>query len=1109
MADDRRTSDSDDSRATFVLNPSSRLGLVFAERFRIERFLGAGAYGEVYEAYDLNLDQRVAVKLLRADLDRDAALLERFRREVRTARQVSHPNVCRVHDLFEHREIAPDGAVRAVQLLSMELLAGETLADRIGRFGAIGREEASTIAQQLAAGLDAAHRAGVLHRDFKSGNVLLTEDSRGPRAVITDFGLARAAFRGTDRGTLTAVGTVLGSPAYMAPEQVRGEATTAASDIYSFGVVLYEMVSGQLPFQGDSALQTALMRLRQPPKPPRELVPGLDSAWESAILRCLELEADDRPAKAADAVAELVGEASPPRRLKLGGWRRRRWIRVAPWFGVAGLAAAVALLGALWSVRRGQVPGAADSRRVSVAVVGLENLSHQEDLAYIDHAFSEMLPMEIAGAGGVRVVPSEQVRRARADLGLALSGTLSPESLSRLRRLTGADRVVVGSYLANPGPVGERRLRFDLAVQDADRGTVIQTLKQEGDEASLLATVESLGARLRTAFGGGEITGTEAQEVAATRPRSREGMQAYAEGLARLRIADVPGALRWLEQAVAVEPDNPLVHNALASTWLALGFERRALEEASRALNLASGLPEQQRWAIEARYRGLAGEHAAAVALHRRLTEAEPDDLDHLLDLAWAEVAAHRASEALATVARLRSLAEPARRDPRIDLVEARAANSLGDHARVLAAADRAVGQGEQLGAKLLTARGHLLRAMALRQLGRTPEAAAAAEKARALCEAAEDFATASMAQLEIASVRMLAGDLDDASVAYRRAADLAQRAQSRTAVASALNGLAVASRRAGRLVDAERAFTDLRRTYQELGERFGEAATLNGLALVHLTAGRLDLAGPLLEQARAALRTLGSKTGEAAAALNLASLRLLQGRLGEARQLADGVLAQFRELGEEGGVAEAELVVARLDAWEDRLVPARALLIAATNRAEAAGELGPVATGRMELARLDLEAGGFESAVDLARRAVAAAREEAALADEARALLVRCLQAAARSEDAAAERAALGSARPTAIVARLELARADAALAPAAPAARVILGAALDEARRAGLQAQEFEIRLEMAKREASLAGHELLELARSARAAGLLTTARRAEELRTERARAAGRSR
>ena len=343
------------------------------------------------------------------------------------------------------------------------------------------------------------------------------------------------------------------------------------------------MVSGELPFRGDSALQTALMRLH-PTRPPAlsKLVPGLPARWEAAIFHCLQLDPTRRPASAVAAVAEISEPAA-------GVGVQLRWPWPATWSRWV-LAVVVALLAlvlgalAIWRFSERPLASSADSLggpggpggagvRLAVAVLGLENLSRQADLDYIDHALSEMLPTEIAGALNYRVVPSEQVRRARADLGLRSAQLLAPEGLARIRRLTGADRVVVGSYLASPGATGKRRLRFDVAVHDGVSGGLLERFKEEADESALLSSVEGLGAHAwRAALGGEDVTPAAAREMAAARPRSIEGLQAYTEGLSRLRVADAPGALRELEQAVAAEPDNALVHSALASAWLTLGF---------------------------------------------------------------------------------------------------------------------------------------------------------------------------------------------------------------------------------------------------------------------------------------------------------------------------------------------------------------------------------------------------------------------------------------------------------------------------------------------------------------------------------------------------------
>lgn len=317
---DRRRRGGSGPAAEGALHP----GDLLAGRFRVIGLLGTGATGEVYEAEDSELGERVALKLLRPDLAADEGLLLRFKREIHLARQVTHPNVCRLYDLVraEPPRGRRAGDPESLVLVSMERLAGESLAERLERSGPLAPLEALEIVRQAAAGLDAAHRARVVHRDFKSGNVMLVPEGGSLRAVVTDFGLARADLagdpgdlsRGSDVTTLTQDGSILGSPAYMAPEQVRGEVATAASDLYAFGVVLYEMVTGHLPFEGGGAFQTALRRLHEEPKPPSGWRPDLDPRWEKTILACLAREPTDRPASAARIVRSLEGEEILPER---------------------------------------------------------------------------------------------------------------------------------------------------------------------------------------------------------------------------------------------------------------------------------------------------------------------------------------------------------------------------------------------------------------------------------------------------------------------------------------------------------------------------------------------------------------------------------------------------------------------------------------------------------------------------------------------------------------------------------------------------------------------------------------------------------------------------
>jgi predicted ATPase len=283
-------------------------GDLLSQRFRIDRLLGAGGMGTVYQAWDRELSLPVALKILHLDPGQDPGGLLRLKREVLLARSVTHPHVCRVHDLGRHGE-----GTGEVWFLTMELLSGETLSDRLRERGRLPIVQTRLLAQHMASGLAAAHRAGIVHRDFKAGNVIVVAESDGERAVITDFGLAKTRMNVDGQTRLTQSGEVLGTLAYMAPEQLDGRTVGPAADIYALGVVLFEMVTGQLPFAGKTALEIASRRLFEDAPSPRRLSPELDERWESTILRCLARAPEDRFIDVEDVTRALseTGFAAP------------------------------------------------------------------------------------------------------------------------------------------------------------------------------------------------------------------------------------------------------------------------------------------------------------------------------------------------------------------------------------------------------------------------------------------------------------------------------------------------------------------------------------------------------------------------------------------------------------------------------------------------------------------------------------------------------------------------------------------------------------------------------------------------------------------------------
>lgn len=264
-----------------VLQPEE----VLAGRYRIVQHLGSGGMGEVYEAEDLELGERIALKVIRQHTSIGAAIVDRLRREVQLARKVTHPNVCRVFDLGYHRQDHSE-----IIFLTMELIRGETLSERLKRLGKLESQEAFPIAVQLCQALDAAHQAGVLHRDFKCGNVMLIGSGEQVRAVVTDFGIARGMRSAQDHTGTVTEGMIVGTPSYMSPEQIMGKPLTAASDIYSLGLVLYEMVTGKRPFHEQSSWTEALKRLTENAPAPVQSVPQVGANWNVTILKCLERE---------------------------------------------------------------------------------------------------------------------------------------------------------------------------------------------------------------------------------------------------------------------------------------------------------------------------------------------------------------------------------------------------------------------------------------------------------------------------------------------------------------------------------------------------------------------------------------------------------------------------------------------------------------------------------------------------------------------------------------------------------------------------------------------------------------------------------------------------
>jgi eukaryotic-like serine/threonine-protein kinase len=902
-----------EQRSTFAA------GDLLAGRFRVERFIARGGMGEVYAARDATLGGEIAVKTVRPEIALHRAAHQRFLREIQLARKVTHPNICRIFDLFQHTPSEDAGGSSApISFVTMELLNGETLDARLAREGAFSTERALPIVAQMVAALSAAHAAGVVHRDFKSGNVMLlgAEEDETPRAVVTDFGLAYSvnAAEGIDSAPLSIAGEILGTPGYMAPEQLEGGAVTPAVDVYALGAVVYEMVTGSRPFSEHSRAGTPV-RSYFWLVPPRAIVPGLPATWNDTILRCLARSPLDRFAGVDDVLRALTAPAAAARRWQLAA---------------AAVVAAVALAATgavLWNGRDATPAVETDAAipagqmRPTVAVLGFRNLADRTDSEWLSAALAEMLSAELATGTELRAIPGETIYRMKADLELADADSYGGETLARIRENLGSDLVVSGSYVTVGGG-DETELRVDIRLQDARAGETVAVITETGRSAALFELVTRAGGQLRQRIGVDSNPAAVAS-VRASLPASPAAARLYTEGLTRLRRLDALGARELLEQAIEAEPEFALAHSALAASWAALGYDNRARETAERAVALSMDLPRAERLEVEGVYREMARQWTEAVAIWETLVAFFPDDVEHALRCANAQVAAGAPRDALMTIESFRARF-PAFKDPRLDLAEARAADTLSDFARVRTAAAAAASLGMTQGARGLVADARVLEGGSLTRQGRGDEAMPLFEEARAIYDAAGDRGGVARTLNNMGAAFTDGTARDRAAPLYEEGLAIAREIGNQDLIARFLNNRAILARRAGDLQASLAMNQESLSIRREIGDKTNAATSLNNIGNVLLDLGDFDGAARNYEESADISREIGDRRGLSRALRNAAESLMQRGEIARARTLNEEALAIRRGIADPQSISSSLVALATTLAIEGRLTEAK-----------------------------------------------------------------------------------------------------------------------------------------------------------------------------------------
>jgi serine/threonine-protein kinase len=513
-------------------------------------------------------------------------------REVNAAKKVAHPNICRIHDLHQHRSPSTSGA--EIAFITMELLHGETLRARLSR-GAMPLAEARPIAKQLADALEAAHRAGVIHRDFKSENVMLVAGhDEGVRAVVTDFGLARSHSACTLSSSLSGAGQIVGTPAYMAPEQFLAENITPAVDIYALGVVLYEMVTGTQPFTGDSPLAIAARKLESPPPAPSVHSPDLSPEWEAAILGCLERDPAKRFAHGSDIWKIIAGEGCNPS-VKLSNAATASvavtspsgWVFI-PWKAIVAVGLLIAIAGAVLSFWKPFLshsePGG--SKEIYLAVLPFKPLGDQATLHYQTEGIADAVSAKLIQLPGVHLAPETAVQ------------SVKNESPDRIARRLGVKLLLSGSVESGSDL---KRITVVVTLEGGDRHPVWAD-RFSGEASDLLTLEDRICDGLIRALNV-SVPGDKLARGSAHPTENMEAYDLYLEGRSAIRQkrdeASVMTALDFFGKALAKDPHFGLAYAARADASMIMYglkndsfWKEKALHAAEEATRWSPGIAE-------------------------------------------------------------------------------------------------------------------------------------------------------------------------------------------------------------------------------------------------------------------------------------------------------------------------------------------------------------------------------------------------------------------------------------------------------------------------------------------------------------------------------------
>ncbi|UCF67607.1 MAG: protein kinase [Acidobacteriota bacterium] len=610
-----------------LTKPGAILALVIGRQlahYKIVDRLGVGGMGEVFLAEDTRLGRRVALKMLRPERGLDEQRRARFEREARTIAALQHPHIVTIYAVEED-----DG----VLFLTMEYIEGQKLSSLIPE-GGLPLERFFALAMPLIEAVAAAHERGIVHRDLKPDNVMV--DGEG-RVKVLDFGLAKLAEATTSESaetrapelTATMERAIVGTAAYMSPEQAQGQSVDARSDVFSIGVLLYQMLTGRPPFEGETTLSILSSILKDTPDTVSDIRHELPPALGSVIARCLAKDSGERfpDARALQREIEAVQQRLEGRRRSPASGARRGWLIAA-----LLLIGAVVTAWAVWPPARApatRAPGAAigASGRPSIAVLSFEDHSGSEELRWLASGLPSMLLTGLAQTPGLDVVSRQRIQDILRQLGSEQVEAIDQRLREEIAERSGAGAVVVGSIFKS----GEE-IRIDVQVEDVGSGRVITAESVRGQD--VFPMVDELTRRIRRSLPRlPRIGAAPSRGLAEVTTSSLEAYRLYSEGLEALHNHRMSEARELMRRAVEVDPQFGMAYFYLWTVSETLRDMTSAEAYRIRALENVERLPERNRLLVEGAAAYQEGRIDEAITTLERLIERYPDELDAYIRL--------------------------------------------------------------------------------------------------------------------------------------------------------------------------------------------------------------------------------------------------------------------------------------------------------------------------------------------------------------------------------------------------------------------------------------------------------------------------------------------